>query len=186
MLPALCATPPGHLRHGDLPLLTGFHGRLFGWIGNPCRLAPRKHRVPARNLESLKEPRAKPDGPDSGLRPTACPAWRARGDKGPLRTRHGVVTRCSGFHKENHRGMHFEGLFGEKPLTKVAGLFPDKGAADAAAAWVLKAPGMVVGQVRVPGPQDAKMTRCGFLAAPCCRSSAAFSKRCSSPTASRG
>ena len=52
-----------------------------------------------------------------------------------------------------------KGLFGEKSLTKVAGLFPDKGEADAAAARVLKAPGMVAGQVRVLGPQDAKMSR---------------------------
>ena len=48
-----------------------------------------------------------------------------------------------------------KGMFGEKSLTKVVGLFPDKNQAEAAAAQVLKAPGMVAGQARVLGPQDA-------------------------------
>ncbi len=52
-----------------------------------------------------------------------------------------------------------KGMFGEVSLTKVAGLFPDKSQADAAAADVLKAPGMAPGQVRVLGPQDASMSR---------------------------
>ena len=52
-----------------------------------------------------------------------------------------------------------KGMFGEASLTKVAGLFPDKTQADAAAAEVLKAPGMASGQVRVLGPQDATMSR---------------------------
>jgi hypothetical protein len=51
-----------------------------------------------------------------------------------------------------------KGLFGEKSLTKVVGLFPDKSRADAAAFTVLKAPGMTAGQVRVLGPQDATMS----------------------------
>lgn len=52
-----------------------------------------------------------------------------------------------------------KGMFGEASLTKVAGLFPDKGQADAAAADVLKTPGMAPGQVRVLGPKDATMSR---------------------------
>lgn len=52
-----------------------------------------------------------------------------------------------------------KGMFGEVSLTKVAGVFPDKGQADAAAADVLKAPGMAPGQVRVLGSQDARMAR---------------------------
>ena len=52
-----------------------------------------------------------------------------------------------------------KGLFGEKSLTKVVGLFADKNQADAAAAGVLRAPGMVAGQARVLGPQDAKLSR---------------------------
>jgi len=52
-----------------------------------------------------------------------------------------------------------KGMFGEKSLTKVVGLFPDKSQADAAVSKVLKAPGMVAGQVRVLGPEDAKMSR---------------------------
>ena len=56
-----------------------------------------------------------------------------------------------------------QGLFGEKSLTKVVGLFPDKGKADAAAASVRKAPGMVAGQARVLGPQDANLSRREFF-----------------------
>ena len=52
-----------------------------------------------------------------------------------------------------------KGLFGEKSLTKVVGLFADRQQADAAAAGVLNSPGMVPGQARVLGPQDAKMSR---------------------------
>ncbi len=52
-----------------------------------------------------------------------------------------------------------KGMFGEKSLAKVVGLFIDKTQADAAVADVLKAPGMVAGQARVMGPQDAKMAR---------------------------
>lgn len=51
-----------------------------------------------------------------------------------------------------------KGMFGEKSLTKVVGLFIDKTQADAAAADVMKTPGMVAGQTRVLGPQDAKMS----------------------------
>lgn len=52
-----------------------------------------------------------------------------------------------------------KGMFGEASLTKVAGLFPDKGQAEAAAVAVLRTPGMAPGQVRLLGPQDAKMSR---------------------------
>lgn len=52
-----------------------------------------------------------------------------------------------------------KGLFGEKSLTKVVGLFPTQGQAEAAAQGVLKTPGMVPGQARVLGPQDAKISR---------------------------
>ncbi|CAN5343666.1 hypothetical protein BH10PSE16_BH10PSE16_12860 [soil metagenome] len=52
-----------------------------------------------------------------------------------------------------------KGMFGEASLTKVAGLFSDRRQADAAAAEVLKAPGIAAGQVRVLGPQDARMSR---------------------------
>jgi len=52
-----------------------------------------------------------------------------------------------------------KGMFGEVSVTKVAGLFPDKSQADAAAAEVLKTPGMAPGQVRMLGPEDAKMSR---------------------------
>ena len=51
-----------------------------------------------------------------------------------------------------------KGMFGEKSLTKVVGLFIDKTQADAAAADVMKTPGMVAGQTCVLGPQDAKMS----------------------------
>lgn len=51
-----------------------------------------------------------------------------------------------------------KGMFGEVSLTKVAGLFPGKGQADAAAADLMKTPGMAPGQVRVLGPQDATMS----------------------------
>jgi hypothetical protein len=52
-----------------------------------------------------------------------------------------------------------KGLFGEASLTKVAGLFPDRPLADAAAAQVLRAPGMAPAQVRILGPEDARMSR---------------------------
>jgi len=52
-----------------------------------------------------------------------------------------------------------KGMFGEKSLTKVVGVFPDKAQADAAASQVLKAPGMLLDQARVLGPQDARMSR---------------------------
>lgn len=52
-----------------------------------------------------------------------------------------------------------KGLFGEKSLTKIVGLFPDKSQADAAAAELMELPGMVSGQVRVLGPQDATLSR---------------------------
>lgn len=52
-----------------------------------------------------------------------------------------------------------KGLFGEASLTKVAGLFPDRGQADAAAAALLGTPGLAPGQVRVLGPRDASMGR---------------------------
>jgi hypothetical protein len=51
-----------------------------------------------------------------------------------------------------------KGMFGEKSLTKVVGLFADKSQAEAAAVKVLKAPGMVAGQARVLGPQDASLS----------------------------
>ena len=51
-----------------------------------------------------------------------------------------------------------KGMFGEKSLTKVVGLFANKNEADAAATNVLKAQGMFGGQARVLGPQDAKIS----------------------------
>ena len=57
-----------------------------------------------------------------------------------------------------------KGLFGEKSLTKVVGLFADKKQADAAAFEVQKAPGMAPWQSRVLGPQDSKMSRHNLLA----------------------
>jgi len=52
-----------------------------------------------------------------------------------------------------------KGVFGEVSLTKVAGLFSDKSQAEATATALLRMPGMVPAQVRVLGPQDAKMSR---------------------------
>jgi len=51
-----------------------------------------------------------------------------------------------------------KGMFAEKSLTKVVGVFPDKAQADAAAARILKTPGMLLDQARVLGPQDARMS----------------------------
>lgn len=51
-----------------------------------------------------------------------------------------------------------KGLFGEKSLTKVVGLYPDAQLAQAAAAKAQHLCGMVPGQVRLLGPQDAKNT----------------------------
>ena len=51
-----------------------------------------------------------------------------------------------------------KGLFGEKSLTKVVGLYPDAQRAQAAAAKVHHLHGMAPGQVRLLGPKDAKDT----------------------------
>jgi hypothetical protein len=50
-------------------------------------------------------------------------------------------------------------MFGEKSLTKVVGLFADKAQADAAMATVLQTQGLGAGQVRLLGPQDARLSR---------------------------
>ena len=47
-------------------------------------------------------------------------------------------------------------MFGEKSLTKVAGLFVQRAQAEAAAAQLAGASGLEPGQVRLLGPQDAK------------------------------
>lgn len=52
-----------------------------------------------------------------------------------------------------------QGLFGERSLTKVAGLFPQRGQAEASMAQVLSLGGLQAGQVRLLGPQDAKTAR---------------------------
>lgn len=52
-----------------------------------------------------------------------------------------------------------KGLFGEKSITKVVGLYSDAGDAQAAATKALALPGMVAQQVRLLGPKDARMSR---------------------------
>lgn len=49
-----------------------------------------------------------------------------------------------------------QGLFGERSLTKVVGLFAQKSQAESSMTQVLSAGGLQAGQVRLLGPQDAK------------------------------
>ena len=53
----------------------------------------------------------------------------------------------------------FHGLFGERSLTKVAGLYVDQTRAESALAQVLRTAGLQAGQVRLLGPQHAKTPR---------------------------
>lgn len=57
-----------------------------------------------------------------------------------------------------------KGLFGERSLTKVVGVFTTRAQADAAALEVQKAPGMAAWQSRVLGPQDSKISRHNLFA----------------------
>lgn len=52
-----------------------------------------------------------------------------------------------------------QGLFGERSLTKVAGLFAQKSQAEASAEQVVRAGGLAPAQVRLLGPQDARNAR---------------------------
>jgi len=52
-----------------------------------------------------------------------------------------------------------KGMFGEKSITKVVGLYPDAQRAQAAAAKARHLPGLTAGQVRLLGPQDARNAR---------------------------
>ena len=49
-----------------------------------------------------------------------------------------------------------QGLFGERSLTKVAGLYPQKGQAESSMAAVMRLGGLQPGQVRLLGPHDAR------------------------------
>lgn len=70
----------------------------------------------------------------------------------------GARQRTAGTSKESAMEYLLKGLFGEKSLTKVVGLYPDAQLAQAAAAKAQHLCGMVPGQVRLLGPQDAKNT----------------------------
>ena len=50
-----------------------------------------------------------------------------------------------------------QGMFGEKSLTKIAGVFSRQSEAEATVGRLLKLPGMQPGQIRLLGPQDAKI-----------------------------
>jgi hypothetical protein len=52
-----------------------------------------------------------------------------------------------------------QGLFGERSLTKVVGIFPTAAAAHAAAQSLAAATGLSVGQVRTVGPEHARGAR---------------------------
>lgn len=52
-----------------------------------------------------------------------------------------------------------QGLFGERSLTKVAGLFAQKGQAESTMEQMLVSGGLSAAQVRLLGPQDARMAR---------------------------
>ena len=49
-----------------------------------------------------------------------------------------------------------QGLFGERSLTKVAGLYPQKGHAESSMAAVMRLGGLQPAQVRLLGPHDAR------------------------------
>jgi hypothetical protein len=53
-------------------------------------------------------------------------------------------------------GYLLQGLFGERSLTKVVGLFAQKSEAESSMAQVLRLCGLQAGQVRLLGPHDAK------------------------------
>ncbi|MFD2299259.1 hypothetical protein QRO11_07115 [Paracidovorax citrulli] len=52
-----------------------------------------------------------------------------------------------------------QGMFGEKSLTKIAGIYDDKPPAEALAGRLLRLHGLRPGQVRLLGPQDARASR---------------------------
>ena len=52
-----------------------------------------------------------------------------------------------------------QGLFGERSVTKVAGLFEQKAQAEAAMQQLFRAGALQAGQVRLLGPEDAQMSR---------------------------
>ena len=52
-----------------------------------------------------------------------------------------------------------QGLYGERSLTKVAGLFTQKSQAESSMAQMVRAGGLQQGQVRLLGPQDARISR---------------------------
>ncbi|BFO56634.1 MULTISPECIES: hypothetical protein [Comamonadaceae] len=52
-----------------------------------------------------------------------------------------------------------QGMFGERSLAKVAGIFGDKPPAEALVGRLLRLPDMRPGQVRLLGPQDARASR---------------------------
>lgn len=52
-----------------------------------------------------------------------------------------------------------QGLFGERSLTKVAGLFAQKSQAESSVEQVLRSGGLNAAQVRLLGPQDARTAR---------------------------
>ncbi|NMM75492.1 hypothetical protein [Acidovorax sp. SRB_24] len=56
-----------------------------------------------------------------------------------------------------------KGLFGEQSVTKVVGLYSNQSDAQAAAARARALPGMAPGQVRLLGPQDAKVSHRNFF-----------------------
>ncbi len=56
-----------------------------------------------------------------------------------------------------------KGLFGEQSVTKVVGLYSDPDNARAAAARAQSLPGMAPGQVRLLGPEDAKVSHRDFF-----------------------
>lgn len=57
-----------------------------------------------------------------------------------------------------------QGMFGEKSLTKVAGIYTERDQADAMVGRALRLPGMQRTQVRLLGPQDARASRCDLVA----------------------
>ncbi|AVT03431.1 hypothetical protein [Paracidovorax avenae] len=52
-----------------------------------------------------------------------------------------------------------QGMFGEKSLTRIAGIYDDKPPAEALAGRLLRLHGLQPGQVRLLGPQDARASR---------------------------
>ncbi len=56
-----------------------------------------------------------------------------------------------------------KGMFGEQSVTKVVGLYNNQSEAEAAAQKAQSLPGMRAGQVRLLGPQDAKVSHREFF-----------------------